>query len=213
MDPSQIHPAESTITYDKQQVPGYTIEAPFSPGLVEDAMKERFKKMGVKGKENKGFWEYKNVVVPEIRQDHVDAYIKIDRKSKKQKDISVVSLILTEPGIEPGAPDSVVTAARGAKPAIEAVGAFGLLTSLNSHTEAHSTELDIKTLEDEVKKAEKKNNDLVKDGEDLERKLKNIQDDISDNKSKQAKQAAALNKQKELLLQAQANRKIIPAVN
>jgi hypothetical protein len=211
MDPSQVHAEEKMISYDEKEVPGYTVEVPFSPDLVEDAMKERFKKMGVKGKERKDFWEYKNVVIPEIREDHVDAYIKIDRKSKKEKDISIVSMILTEPGTAPGAPDSVVAAARGAKPAIAAFGALGMLASFHGHTEGHGTELDIKSLEDDVKKADKKNKDLIEDGEDLQKKLKNIQDDISDNKKKQAKQQVELNKQKESLLNAQAKRKIIPA--
>jgi hypothetical protein len=211
LDPSQVHPQEAMISYDGQEVPGYTVEAPFSPDLVEDAMKDRFKKMDVKGKERKDFWEYKNVVIPEIREDHVDAYIKIDRKSKKEKNISIVSLVLTEPGIAPGASDSVVAAARGVKAPIAAFGAFGLLASLNGHTEGRSTELDIKSQGDELKKAEKKNKELIEDGEDLQKKLKNIQDDISDNKKKQAKQQAELNKQQELFLNAQAKRKIIPA--
>ena len=70
-----------------------------------------------------------------------------------------------------------MNAARGDVPAIAAVGAFGLLSSLQTNTEDHGLDLELKKQDDEVKKAEKEYNNLVKDGEDLkikQRKFKTI---------------------------------------
>jgi hypothetical protein len=210
-DPSQIHPEEKMIMYNGHEVPGYTIEAPFSADKVEDAMRSRLKKMDVKVKESNDFWEAKNVVFPRIRKDAVDAYMKIERKSKKESDVSIVVLILTEPGVPPGSPESTIAAARGEKEAMDVIGAFGLLTKLNGFTDMNSAALDISLQEEKVKKSEKKNKDLIEDGEDLQKKLEKTQDDINDNKKAQEKQLSELNKQKEILMNLQAKRPASPA--
>lgn len=201
-------PKEDKIEYNKLQVPGYSVEVPVAPSVAEEAIKNRFKNSGVKGKERKGFWEFRNVKIPELRNAPVDAYIKIDKKS--HKDNSIVSMIVTEPGVEPGASDSSVNAARGDVPAIAAVGAFGLLSSLQTNTEDHGLDLELKKQDDQVKKAQKEYNNLVKDGEDLQNKAKKIQNDLETNRNNVTKQAEELKKQKETLLQIQARRKVAP---
>ncbi len=201
-------PKEDKIEYNKLQVPGYSVEVPVAPSVAEEAIKNRFKNSGVKGKERKGFWEFRNVKIPELRNAPVDAYIKIDKKSRK--DNSIVSMIVTEPGVEPGASDSSVNAARGDVPAIAAVGAFGLLSSLQTNTEDHGLDLELKKQDDQVKKAQKEYNNLVKDGEDLQNKAKKIQNDLETNRNNVTKQAEELKKQKETLLQIQARRKVAP---
>jgi len=204
-------PSKAIIEYDKLKVPGYTMELPFPPGVAEDAIKDRFKKMGVTGKERKGFWEFRNVTFPEVRKEMVDAYISLERKSRKEKDITIMSVILTEPGIAPGASDSLVSAAKGSNQDIGSTGALNLLTSFKENTEDLNLELDIQKQENEVKKADKANKNLIDDGDDLQKKLKKVQEDIVDNKNKQAKQAEELAKQKELLIQIQSRRRKAPA--
>lgn len=207
---AMAQPKEDKIEYNKLQVPGYSVEVPVAPSVAEEAIKNRFKNSGAKGKERKGFWEFRNVRIPELRNAPVDAYIKIDKKSRKDNDNSIVSMIVTEPGVEPGASDSLVNAARGDVPAIAAVGAFGLLSSLQTNTEDHGLDLELKKQDDEVKKAEKEYNNLVKDGEDLQNKAKKIQNDLETNRNNITKKAEELKKQKETLLQIQAKRKVAP---
>lgn len=207
---SQPVPSEGMTDYDKIKVPCYTIEVPFSEDVATDAIKKRFKKMGAGGKERKGFLEFKNVSIPEVRNELVDAYIKIEQKSKKEKNISIVSMVLTEPGVVPGASDSTLSSSKGAGTAIAAAGALGLLSSLHENTSDHSLELEIKKQEEMVKKADKEYNSLIKDGDDLQNKLKKIQNDIEANRNNQTKQAEELKKQKETLLQIQARRRMVP---
>lgn len=201
---AQVTPVEGTVEYDKVMVPCYNIEVPVSEDVATEAIKNRFKKMGSSSKERKGFLEFKNVSIPEVKTGLVDAYIKIDRKSKKEK-TSTISLIITEPGVAP-APASTEKVAT-----IAGIGALGLLTSLSENSAAHGLNLEIQDQEDKVKKAEKEYKDAVSDGENLQDKLKKVQNDIEANRNKQQKQAQEITKQKELLLQVQARQKIVPA--
>lgn len=195
---------EGTITYDKTQVPCYIIDMPVGEDVAKEAIKKRFKQMGADTKERKGFMEFKNVSIPEISNGKlVDAYVSVDRKSKKDKDNSIVSLIITEPGIVPGA-----APADGSGATTVAAGAAGLLSSLNENSIDYGVELDIKKQEEMVRKAEKEYKNLVDDGEDLQNKLKKTQNEIESNKNKQEKQADEVKKQKDLLLQAQAKRRL-----
>lgn len=205
---AQSTPAEGTVEYDKVQVPCYKMDIPVSEDVAKEAIKERFKKMGVKGKEKKDFLEFKDVTIPEIRSGKVDAYIKVERKGKKENNISEVSMILTEPGVAPGAASSGGGAAVVA--GVTAVGAFGLLSSLNESSATHGLNLDIKEQEKLIKKAEEKYNDAIKDGNSLQDKLKKVQNDIESNRNDQTKLAEELQKQKEKLLQIQSGQKMLP---
>ena len=141
---AQVIPAEGMVEYDKGMVPCYNIEVLVSEEIAKEAIKNRFKKMGTSSKERKGFLEFKNVSIPEVKSGLVDAYIKIERKSKKEK-TSVMSLIITEPGVAP-APSSNGAAT------IAGVGALGLLSSLSENSTEYGLSLEIKAQEDKVKK-------------------------------------------------------------
>jgi hypothetical protein len=197
-------PREGAITYDKVEVPCYITEMPVNEDVAKEAIKKRFKQMGAGSKERKGFMEFKNVSIPEINNGKLmDAYVSVDRKSKKDKDNSIVSLIVTEPGIAPGAGTSQATGNAGSV----ATGAIGLLSSLNQNSTDYELELEIKKQEEAVRKAEKEYKNLVNDGEDLQNKLKKTQNQIEENKNKQAEQAGEVSKQKEALLQVQSRRR------
>jgi hypothetical protein len=201
IDLSEARPKKSMIDYDGKKAPGYSIEIASNEDMVESTMKEQLKKMKVKVKEDDDFWEVKNTVFPKVRKEAVDGYMKIEKKSNKEKEVSLVSLIITEPGIEPGADDSVIDAAKGKNSDIDEYGAFNLLIKLNGFAAANNIDLRIAIQEEEVKELEKKYKDLVEDGEDLEKDLEKTQDAIKDNKKDQEKQREELDKQKELLMQ------------
>jgi len=205
---TKLNPVEGMIAYDKMEVPCYNIEVPVNEDVAKDAIKKRFKQMGADIKERKGFMEFKNVSIPEIRQGKlVDAYIHVDRKSKKEKESSVVSLVITDPGVAPAATMARESGEGGAS------GAFALLSSLHENSSDYALELAIKKQEDAVKKADKEYNNLIKDAEELQSKLKRTQNDIEANKNKQVQQAEVLKKEKEALQQIQARRRTIPPNN
>jgi hypothetical protein len=197
---AQVIPAEGMVEYDKVMVPCYNIEVPVSDEVAKEAIKNRFKKMGANGKERKGFLEFKNVNIPELKTGLVDAYIKIEQKTKKEKK-SAMSLIITEPGVAPS-PSSTE-----ASSPIAGAGALGLLSSLSENSADYGLNIEIKAQEDKVKKAEKEYKNAVNEGEALQNELKKVQYDIEANRNKQQNQAQEVNKQKELLLQIQTLQK------
>jgi len=197
---AQSTPIEGNVEYDKVIVPCYNIELSVSEEVATEAIKNRFKKMGANEKERKGFLEFKNVNIPEVKTGMVDAYIKIEQKTKKEKK-STMSLIITEPGVAPS-PSSI-----GAVSSIAGAGALGLLSSLSENSAEYGLHLEIKAQEDKVKKAEKEYKNAVNEGEALQNELKKVQYDIEANRNNQQNQAQEVNKQKELLLQIQALQK------
>ncbi len=191
---------QGTVEYDKTIVPCYIMDLPFAPGVAEDAIKERFKKMGLPSKEKKGFLEYRNVVIPEISGTPIDALIKVERKSRKEKDASTVYMIVNPIGVTTDATSSGTVAGIAA-------GTDVFLNSLKGNTEDLSLELEIKKQDDEVKRAEKKYKNMVDDGEDMQKKLKKLQEDIVENTKRQQDQTAEVQKQKEALIQMLARRR------
>ncbi|MEO7312007.1 MAG: hypothetical protein ABIX01_16510 [Chitinophagaceae bacterium] len=190
---------QGTVEYDKMQVPCYIIELPYGPDVTEDAIKERFKTMGISSKQKKGFYEYRNVVIPEISGSPIDALIKVEKKSRKEKDASVVYMIVSPVGVTANSTTPMSVADMSA-------GASNFLNSLVSNTQDYSLEMEIKNQEDEVKKAEKKYKNLVDDGDDMQKKLKKLQEDIVDNTKKQQEQTAEAQKQRDALAQMMARR-------
>jgi len=145
---AQSTPVEGKVEYDKVMVPCYNIELPVSEEVATEAIKNRFKKMGANGKERKGFLEFKNVNIPELKTGLVDAYIKIEQKTKKEKK-STMSFIITEPGVAPS------SSSTEASSSIVCAGVLGLLSSLSENSADYGLNLEIKAQEDKVKKAEK----------------------------------------------------------
>ncbi len=191
---------QGTVEYDKMLVPCFIMDLPFTTGVAEDAIKERFKKMGLSSKEKKGFLEYRNVLIPEISGNPIDALIKVERKSRKEKDASTVFMIVNPIGV------STNTTTSGTVAGI-AAGTDVFLTSLKNNTEDLSLELEIKKQDEEVKKAEKKYKNLVEDGDDMQKKLKKLQEDIVENTKKQQEQTTEVQKQKEALIQMMGRRR------
>ena len=72
---------------------------------------------------------------------------------------------------------------------------------------AYDLEQQIVAQEDAVKKANKKYNNLVDDAASLEKKRKNIEKDIDDNKKAQTNQQTEIEKQKQKLDTLRSKRK------
>lgn len=206
IDLSEARPREGMVDYEGKRAHGYTIEIASNEDLVESTMKEQLKKMKVKVKEDNDFWEVKNTVFPKVRKEAVDGYMKIEKKSRKEKEVSIVTLILTEPGIEPGADESVITDAKENKSDIDEYGAFNLLIKLNGYSAMNNIDLSIAIQEEEVRELEKKYKDLVENGEDFEKDLEKTQDAIKENKKDQEKQMEELEKQKEVLMKIRSKK-------
>lgn len=159
---------EGTIQYDKKKQRAIMIDYAYPPEAVENAIVQKMERLGYKPKEEKGFLNkdkgfliYKNAYVTDISNDKMDYIIKVERKSRKESDESVLYIIMNKDG----------------ENALERLDSYDVgraksfLNNMLPDIEVSSLELEIKAQEETVAKAEKKLKGLKDDQVALERKL------------------------------------------
>lgn len=163
---------EGTIEYDKKKQDAFMIDYPYPPEAVENAITKKMAKLGYKPKEekglfnkDKGFKVYKDAFITDINADRMDYIIKVEPKSRKNQDESVVYMIIQKDGNN----------AKSAFDVMQVEKTKTFLSHLQPDVVAESLELDIKAQEEAVSKAEKKLRGLKDDQTDLEKKLKDNQ--------------------------------------
>ena len=190
---------EGSVEYQKKLQPAAVIELPYPPDVVNDAMNDYLSKKGKsKASDIKGFTTYRNTQPMQNDSSNADLYFKTERKSRKEKEITVVSLLLMPP-------DAQTNAGKLRYLGVEETKNY--LNGLATAIEAYDLELSIKAQNDEVTKAEAKYKSLVNDADDLEKKRKAIDSKIEDNKNDQQKQLKEIENQKQKLAQWVSQRK------
>ena len=190
--------AEGKVDYQKKEQPALIMELPYPPGVVEDAIKDYLNKRGSKGSSSKGYQLFKGTGLDSLGIESRDLYFKVERKSRKEKESSVLYLFVTNPNESP--------TTRIASTA-DLSGARSLLQRMIPSVDAYNLEVEIGSQESEVKKAEKKYDRLVDDEKDMQKRLKKLQEDIEDNKKGQEKQKQEIEKQKGILDSMRGKRK------
>ncbi len=196
---AQPRAMEGSTDFQKTSQPAAVIELPYPQNIVDKAIEEYMSKRGVKGTNNKDFRLYRGVKLNNASDFNNDLYFKTDYKSRKEKDITVVSLVIAKNGEDVKArvsPDNSTIA-----------GGTDFLNDLSVSIEAYNLEVMVKDQEDLVKKNQKKYDNLVDDQKDYEKKIRNLQDKIESNKQDQQRQLSELQKQQGVLEALKARRK------
>ena len=187
---------DSHVEFNKAKRSVKTMEVSQGPDIVEDAIKDKMAKSGYKSSESKGWMVFKNVNDPEISSETCDLYVKVDRKSRKEKDNSVVYFFASKPG------DNVTPVAFAGNMLMT----DGFTGQVKAQADAARLEKDIAGQEDAVRKAQKKYDDLVKEQSSLEKKIQDLQADLEKNKQKQEEQSQEAENQRKVLEQLKARR-------
>lgn len=188
----------ATADYNKTVQPAVEIEIPFEEKTVMKSLVEKMEKKGYKGKENKGYTVFRGVTMSELGTGTYDVYFKAERKSRKEKDVTILSMLVAD-GFEKfiSETDNAIL--------YEKMKSF-----VNSHTEnatAYDLELQIKEQQDAADKATKKYNNSVEDGHDLVKKKEKLEKEITENIQKQADLKAESEKQAQILETLKGKRK------
>lgn len=180
---------ESNITYNKKKQKAISIDYTYPQEAVQNAIVQKIEKLGHIGKEekgmfnkDKGFIVFKDAFITDISEERMDYILKIERKSRRDKDETTLYLVLNK-----GGEDAV--------PAMSAhdVGrAKVFLNNLLPEIEEANLELQIKSQDDAVVKSEKKFKDLQDQKADLEKKLQKNAEDIENQQKQIESQRAAL---------------------
>lgn len=168
---------EGSVTYQKKQQAAAVIELPYSPDIVMSALNDYLSKKGKsKSSDLKGFTTYRNTTPVENDSTNADLYFKVVRKSRKEKDISIVSLLLTNPT------DGTATANQHH---LDMEEAKSYLDGLTPTIEAYNLELQIKDQNGAVTAAETRYKNLKNDGADLEKRKQELEQKIQNNNMEQ----------------------------
>jgi hypothetical protein len=186
---------ESSISYNKKKQKAIVLECGYPEEAAENAIIEKLKGLGNKSREekgmfngDKGFIVFRNAYVTDISDKDMDFIVKVERKSRKEKDMTNVYLVITKNG-----EDMLASSDTYAEHAKE------FLNKLLPDIEVANLELNIKSQEDEVTKAEKKFKDLQDEQSSMEKKIKDLQDDLKKNAKTQEEQQKEIGNQRGLL--------------
>lgn len=159
---------EATAEFDKKKYPAFLAEYTYQVPAVENAIMKRFSKLGYRPRaekgifnKDKGYQVFAGSIMPDITEGQADFMIKVENRSRKGKDISLLTLIIMQGGEALG---RSVSASRAEK-------VKSYLSDMIPDIEAENLELDIKAQEEAIMKAEKKLQGLKTDEKDLEKKL------------------------------------------
>ncbi|MBO9563475.1 MAG: hypothetical protein J7621_11900 [Niastella sp.] len=196
---AQVVASEGKVEHTKGDKIAAVIELPYPVEEVEAAIVEHFSKKGGKSDKSKGFQIFRSMKLTEEDVELNDLHFKVERKSRKEKDITVVYLLVGRPSENVGARSGVD------RHKINEAKEF--LNQLTPSVESHHLDVQIVAQEDVMKKATKKNLSLIDEQKDLEEKIRNLQQKLEQNKIDQAKQSEELTRQQGVLDAMKARKK------
>jgi hypothetical protein len=197
---------ESTVEYQKTQQKCTVLEFNYPSKDLDKAMEDYVRQMGGKVKSaGKGWNVAKGVKLHKGDNRYYDAYYKIDGSGKGDRASSSMTFILSEPG------ESLVATAgdQDSRAAVASTaGAAAFFGGMGATVGEYDQNKKISLQEDEIKKAQKKYDQLVNDGKNLESKRVKLDQDITDNSNAQATQQAEIERLKGVLEQIKSGKKV-----
>lgn len=190
---------EGRAEVSRKQYVSAVIEVPYNSDVVEDAIKAYMAKTGFKPSSTKGVQTYKSVKLHPNNTENNDLHFKVERKSRKEKEFSLIYLIVSKEN------ESLSQRMVEDRAGIEDAKSY--LNAMVPSLEAYNLEVQITGQDETVKKAEKKLENLVEDQQDLEKKIKNLQEKLEKNKKDQESQKGEISNQRIILETLKGRRK------
>ena len=195
---TQAQSYTATADYKKMSRQAIFNEVPFAAQVAEAAIQDSLQKLGYKPKESKGFMVYRGVKLSALSNEPLDIYISVERKSRKEKEVSVITMLLAR------GEDNFIT--QGVDPGIIENGKL-FLNGFTNHIDSYNLEQQISEMEETRIAHEKKTSSLANDAEDLQKKKKKIEKDIEENSKEQADHKATSEKHSQNLETLKSKRK------
>jgi hypothetical protein len=190
---------QASITYNKMSEPVLMLELPYNESVSENFIIENLKKTGydveTKGKlfwkQNKlhGFYTFKDVRL-EGAVEKVDLYFKVENKSRRDKEESVIYMLVSkgdENFISSTSDEYTYNAAKN------------FLNGFVEQSAVYKLDLDIKNQEDAVNNAQKKLDKLKDNEKDMEKKMEQLDKDLKKNREDQKDQEKAIETERKKL--------------
>ncbi len=201
---AQSQAREENVDYNKKKQQAFVIDFAYPPEAVENAIVHRMEKLGYRAKEEKGLFNkdkgyriYKGAQIDDVYDGSLDYIIRVDRKSRKETDESVVYMILHKDG------ENV----KAIFDEDDRRAAKSFLSGLLPDVEDAHLDLQVKSQEDVLTKSEKKYKSLQDEQLSLEKKLAELQAAIEKNKLGQEDQLKTVELNKSALEELKGKRR------
>ena len=186
------------LEWQKKKISAIITEVPHSASVTGDAIRQKLTQLGYNAKDSKGVYVYKGIRILEISNETFDVLLKVERKSRKEKDESNVYFAIS----------------RGYENYINSNDDADLIVKIKKYclnflpwAEAQALEVEIKDQEDKVKSVEKKLKDYNDESESMVKRKKKLEDDMEENRNNIEKQKTEVENQKKALDILRAKRK------
>ena len=176
---------EAKIDYNKISQAAIVGEYKYPEATVEKTLTDKLERMGYKVKSSKGYLIVSNAVISSISSKPMEYAFKIERKSKKEKDITVVSLVMNDNNV-----NATVDNVSNGK---------SFLNDLSPAIDAVNTDNMVNDQYEAVVKSQKKLKNLQDDQNSMEKKVRNLQDDLRKNAKEQDDMQKEIKNQQEVL--------------
>ncbi len=182
---------DGSIAYNRGDKAAAVIDLPYPVEVVEQAFRDYFSAKGVKADKSRGFTLFRGASLGDSISGMADLYIKVERKSRQEKNSSLVYLIPGRPG------EDISTRSSADREKIEDGKYF--LNSLGPYFLQKNTDSEIDSQAKLLQTAEKKLARLIDEHTDLEKRIRALEQKLEENKQDQQKQQETVAREKEVL--------------
>lgn len=176
---------ESKIDYNKTSQAAVVGEYKYPEEIVEKSLRDKLERMGYKIKSTKGFLVISNAVIGSVSSKPLEYVFKVERKSKKEKDITLLTALVNENAVNTTSDNST--------------NLKSFLTDLIPSIEAVNVDFMVNEQYDAVVKSQKKLKNLQDDQTSMEKKIRNLQDELKKNAKDQEDLQKEITRQQEVL--------------
>jgi hypothetical protein len=183
----------TNLKFNKADRPALMLELPYDPAVAEQFILDTLRKSGYepqtsgifKNKKVNGFYVFKGVRLPGSDRT-TDLYFKVEPKSKRQENVSIVYLLMDKGN------EDFVNSGDGA---VHSAGK-SLMNDMVPQSAVFKLQLDIKGQEEAVRNAEKRMEKLTEDEKKLNQKIEELQNNLKKNKEDQEIQKKTIENEK-----------------
>ena len=197
----------TSVKYNKASRPALTLSLPYSEEIAEGTIVQKLKEIGY-NPETKGalFWKkntvdgyyvFKNVELRNMNRQLVDLYFKVERKGRKDKDQSVIYLLVGQ------GDDRFVSSETAPQVFEEATNFLNGFTGLSA---SYKLNVDVQSQEGTVKAAETKYARLQEEENNLLKKIKDLEETLRTNRQNQQNQVKVIENEKRKLEELRASK-------
>jgi hypothetical protein len=175
---------KTTYTFQKNAYPAAAIQVPYDEDVVTEAVKDYMTGKGYKDAHFKDFMIFRSVPLDNGSSAYSDAYFNITRKSRSEKDISIITLI----PVKKEATLAPATEEDSSYLSKSMVFLDSMVHQIHHYSLTQQIQLQQKILD----KTGAKLISLKNDSGDIAKKIRSYESDLAQNKTDQAKQTAVI---------------------